>query len=82
MRLNCSQVTLITVVGILLYLNSLTVAVEAVEAKDYYGKAKVRQRSSLLDTFSLSFVGNFDFSQIIDGLKKIFEGFATCKISC
>lgn len=80
MRLNCSQVTLAFIVGLLLYLNSLTVA-EAVETKSYYGKTKVRQRSSILDTFSLSFVGNFDFSQIIDGLKKIFEGLATCKIS-
>ena len=72
MRLNFSQMSLIMMVGIILYLNSLTVAVsaEALEAKGHYGKAKLRQRSSLMDTFSLSFVGNFDFSQV-----QIFKNF-------
>jgi hypothetical protein len=64
--------SLIMMIGIILYLNSLTVAVsaEALEAKGHYGKAKIRQRSSLMDTFSLSFVGNFDFSQV-----QIFKNF-------
>ena len=35
--------------------------------------------SGILDTFSLSFVGNFNFANAIDGIKKIIEGVASCK---
>ena len=34
--------------------------------------------SSILDTFSLSFVGNFNFANAIDGVRKIVEGIANC----
>ena len=34
---------------------------------------------SLLDTFSLSFVGSFDFAKSFEGAKKIFQGIASCK---
>ena len=34
----------------------------------------------ILDTFSLSFVGNFNFANAIDGVKKIVEGVANCKL--
>ena len=32
----------------------------------------------ILDTFSLSFVGNFNFANAIDGVKKIVEGVGNC----
>ena len=80
MRVNISQISLIFIVGMVLYLNSLTVKAEVIEARGHhFGQTSIRQRSSLLDTFSLSFVGNFDFSQIMEGTRKIFEGLATCK---
>ena len=34
----------------------------------------------LLDTFSLSFVGNLNFSNAIQGLQKIIEGLASCEL--
>ena len=37
--------------------------------------------SGLLDTFSLSFVGNLNFSNAIHGVQKIIEGIASCKCS-
>ena len=37
------------------------------------------QENSLLDTFSLSWSGNFDFSKSFGGMQKIFEGIFTCK---
>ena len=36
-------------------------------------------QNSLLDTFSLSWSGNFDFSRSFAGFQKIFEGIFTCK---
>ena len=36
-------------------------------------------QNSLLDTFSLSWSGNFDFSRSFAGIQKIFEGIFTCK---
>ena len=38
--------------------------------------------AGLLDTFSLSFVGNFSFSKALEGIRKIVEGIATCKHHC
>ena len=35
--------------------------------------------SGILDTFSLSFVGNLNFSNAIQGLQKIVEGLASCE---
>ena len=35
--------------------------------------------NSLLDTFSLSFVGSFDFARTFEGFNKIFEGISSCK---
>ena len=44
------------------------------------GKAVgVGPENSLLDTFSLSFVGNFNFANAIEGIKKIVEGIASCE---
>ena len=37
--------------------------------------------SGILDTFSLSFVGNLNFSNAIQGLQKIVEGLASCEFS-
>ena len=34
---------------------------------------------SLLDTFSLSFVGSFDFARTFDGIKQIFQGISSCE---
>ena len=34
---------------------------------------------SLLDTFSLSFGGSFDFAKSFEGAKKIFQGISSCK---
>ena len=35
--------------------------------------------NSLLDTFSLSWSGDFDFSRTLEGVSKILEGIASCK---
>ena len=35
--------------------------------------------NGLLDTFSLSWSGNFDFSNKFEGVQKIFEGIFKCK---
>ena len=34
----------------------------------------------ILDTFSLSFVGNLNFSNAIQGVQKIVEGLASCEL--
>ena len=34
---------------------------------------------SLLDTFSLSFVGSFDFARTFDGVEQIFQGISSCE---
>ena len=47
-------------------------------SKDNNGLAK-SGGSGLLDTFSLSFVGNLNFSNAINGVQKIIEGIASCK---
>ena len=82
MKFNSSQITLILILGVVAYLSSLTLGasteLRARESKAYY-PGKKAQRSGLLENFILSFAGNFDFSQVVDGLKKIFEGVATCK---
>jgi hypothetical protein len=83
MRPNSSQMTLMLIAGVLLYLSSMTLGVngESGEARgQFYSNAKAARRTSLLDTFSLSFAGNFDFSHILEGLKKIFDGIGTCKL--
>jgi hypothetical protein len=81
MRFNSCQITLIFLIGALMYLSHLTMGAEATESREPRGRifGKAVQRTSLLDTMSLSFAGNFDFSQIFEGVKKIFEGIATCK---
>ena len=35
----------------------------------------------ILDTFSLSFVGNLNFSNAIQGVQKIVEGLASCELT-
>ena len=35
--------------------------------------------NSLLDTFSLSWSGDFHFSKMFEGIRKIFEGLFTCE---
>ncbi|XP_040578998.1 uncharacterized protein [Lepeophtheirus salmonis] len=39
----------------------------------YYGHVQ-KDQHGILDTFSLSFAGNFDFSRSYEGLKKILQG--------
>ena len=44
-----------------------------------FSTGKNENSNSLLDTFSLSWSGNFDFSKTFEGTQKIFEGIFTCK---
>lgn len=44
-----------------------------------FSTGKNENSNSLLDTFSLSWSGNFDFSNTFEGIQKIFEGIVTCE---
>lgn len=46
---------------------------------------EAEEATGLLDTFSLSFVGNLNFANAIEGVTKIVEGVSSCKrdlLSC
>ena len=47
------------------------------QQRNFVAKAE-QGGSGILDTFSLSFVGNFNFANAIEGLRKIVEGIASC----
>jgi hypothetical protein len=82
MKLNSCQITLITLVGFLLYAAYVSGddSVSDGSTERYFSaEPKKKARNGLLDTFSLSFSGDFDFSHIIDGIRKIFEGIGKCK---
>ena len=47
-----------------------------------FSKGRTDDSNSLLDTFSLSWSGNFNFSNSLEGIQKIFEGIFTCEYIC
>ena len=47
-----------------------------------FSKGRADDSNSLLDTFSLSWSGNFNFSNSLEGIQKIFEGIFTCEYIC
>jgi hypothetical protein len=84
---NFSQLTLILAFAALLCPSGVPVKGQSLEKRrqTFYGQAEVNkagQKSSLMDAFSLSFVGDFDFTLVLDGLKKILDGVATCECCC
>ncbi len=61
------------IVALLLLLSMLPVRVSA----QFYGDDG--DDDGLLDTFSLSFVGNFNFAKAIEGVTKIVDGVSNCE---
>lgn len=85
MKLNSCQIALVTLVGFLLYAAYVS-GDETVSDPSYQRhfsteptNVRKKARGGLLDTFSLSLSGDFDFSQMVEGVRKIFEGIGKCK---
>ena len=70
---------------LLLVLFSVVTFSQALRPRSRYGAISARSSgddSPMLDIFSLSLQGDFGLSTMYTGIRKIFEGIATCKFLC
>lgn len=70
-------------ITLVLFLSLLTNPAQGTSLGYYEPQADMETTDNgygILDTFSLSFVGNLNFANAIEGVKKIVEGISNCKI--